>query len=200
MVLMKKLFASLLILALLISSLFSLPAYGTPTASQPQDLPADPITVRNTRLETMLNTNFVYGSDFDSISAMLENAAVSLAIRREDKTVESRNLISFVYNMYGVDASVYADEGKTPLTPDGEYPLAPRGYTIYRHQITSVSENEDGTLTVYSHIEADTHDAGIKTYDGISVFKETADSIFGYYLLSSEILEAGLSADGALAA
>ena len=197
---MKKLFATFLILALLISSLFSLPAYGTPTVSQPKDEAADPVTVRNTRLETMLNNNFVYGSDFDSISAILENAAVSLAIRREDRTVENRNLISFVYNMYGVDASVYADEGKTPLSSEGEYPLTARGYTVYRHSITSVSENEDGTLTVYSRIEADTHDAGVQTYDGISVFKESVDSIFGYHLLSSEILETGLSSDSVLAA
>ena len=143
----------------------------------------------------MLNNNYVYGDEFSSVSDVLLGVEISLLEESKDGKIANSKLIDFAKNMYGIDASVFADEGKEPLSADGVTEILPRGYSVCTHKVEGVIENEDGTYTVYSAVTAENHDGFVTGYESISRFAKSEDSRFGYILIASELFEIDASAE-----
>ncbi|MEE0945767.1 MAG: hypothetical protein U0M42_02920 [Acutalibacteraceae bacterium] len=187
---MKRLLVVFLALALVFTTgIFSLSAQ-TLTEQEKEFSAAQPdeFLVMTNRFENILNNNYAYGSDFDEISLLVSAAELSLLEKAEDGKLPNSELIAFVSEVYGIDPSVYADEGKEALNKDGETEILPRGYSLYKHSITNFHTNEDGTFTVYSDVEIENHDGDTEIKEAVSRFVKSPDSRFGYYLISSELL------------
>lgn len=141
------------------------------------------------RLENMLNANLSYGDDFDSVKILTENAAVSLSEYAEDGFVSADTVAASVKNLYGIDIFELADEGTAPAVSGGKIEVPAKGVTEYRHKITSLNKNEDGTVTVYTSVTEILHDGDGEVFaDAITVFVPNEESAFGYVILSSELL------------
>ena len=186
---MKKMLVIILALALIFTTgIFSLSAYGTTGVEKPlaEEQTQNVITAR---FENMLNNNHVYADDFLSVSALIEGACISLFKNANEGVLTNVELTAFVKNMYGVDITVIADEEKLPLDILGTTVIPCKGITSYNHSVYKTVTNEDGTLTVYSRVLADSHDSEFAvSYEAISRFAVSENSTFGYNLLSCELL------------
>ena len=182
---MKRIFVVLLAaLMVLTVGLYSLSAFGLPVEENVDSaFVADGEKVLENRFENMLNNNYAYGDEFESIEKILSACEIALADKVKDGKIDNAYLVDFAVNMYGIDVGIFAD-----VDANGVTEVLPKGYEVYDHEITKVSENEDGTYTVYSDVWVDGHD-GDNSYEAISTFVKNENSRFGYVLLSSELLE-----------
>lgn len=181
---MKKIISVLLVLSLLIcAGVASLSAQGEETAAT---LHEQKITA--SRFETMLNNNYAFGSDFYSVSKLINAATISLLPHAENGTLKNFIIADFVNNMYGIDALLIADEGSAPLSLNGVYEIIPKGFSKYTHTVTEYFEHADGTLTVYSTAETFDENGTAVTHTAISRFAKNEQSAFGFTLLSCEIV------------
>lgn len=188
---MKRILTVLLAMLIVFTTgLFSLSAVGVPaTGEELINAEPDKLLVMTNRFENMLNNNFAYGEELSSVSSLLNAAQLSLLDKNEDGKIANSVLIDFVKDMYGVDAGVYADEGKEVLSRDGYTDILPRGYSIYTHKIVDFHANDDGTFTVYSEVEVESHDGQTEIMEAVSRFVPAVGSRFSYHLISSELLE-----------
>ena len=165
----------------------SLSVSSTPAkAADETALPKSAVTAA--RFETMLNHNYVFADAFHSVSVVTEQSCLALLSDAEDGVLANTALIPFIKDMYGIDPSVLADEGNEPLALNGTTVIKPRGYTRYTHTVTKITENVDGTFTVYSTVWADAHDENGLFYESVSRFVPAESSRFGYHLLSCELM------------
>ena len=178
----------IMVLIVLATGIFSLSALGMPTENEATVTPDGDMVIAS-RFENMLNNNFAYGDEFSSVSDILLASELSLLDKSVDGKLANAELIGFVKDMYGVDADLFADEGKEPIDINGVTEVLPRGYGVYTHKVTKVTENEDGTYTVYSDVISQDHDGNACEYEAISSFVKNDNSRFGYILISSELLE-----------
>ncbi|MBE6729215.1 MAG: hypothetical protein E7568_03140 [Ruminococcaceae bacterium] len=186
---MKRILTVLLALLLVFTSgVFSLSVIGLP-ARVAEDIVPDENLVLANRFANMLNINNVYGAEFESVSEILKGCELSLLNKSNNGKIANSELIGFAKDMYGIDAAVFADEGKEPLNAEAYTEILPRGYGIYTHKVEEIRENEDGTYTVYSCVTAENHDGFVKAYEAISGFAKAENSRFGYILLSCELIE-----------
>lgn len=139
--------------------------------------------VLETRFLNMLNHNFVYNDDFYSDSALIENSLLALLDVAEDSYVAEQYVKDYAFNMYG---KIYDD---FETDKEGYVYIAPRGYTIYKHEIVSVTDNKDGSFTVVTDVICDYEDGSVETLKAETLFLEADDSAFGYNILYSDIIE-----------
>lgn len=193
---MKRILTVFLALALVFATgIFSLSAFGLPTRTVAPAPIADENLVKAGRFENMLNLNNVYGAEFESVSEIIKGCEISLLDKSDNGKIANNELIVFAKDMYGIDADIFADEGKEPLKKGAYTEILPRGYSIYTHKIENVIENADGTFTAFSVVTAENHDEFITAYECISTFAKSENSRFGYILLASELIEADAVAE-----
>lgn len=188
---MKRILIVLLALLIVFATgLCSLSAFGLYADEAEAVVTADENLVMANRFQNMLNNNYAYGDEFMSVDKILLASQLSLLDESKDGKIANADIIAFAKDMYGIDATVFADEGSQPLSADGVTEILPRGYSIFVHRVEEVIENEDGTYTVFSVVSTEDHDGNITEYESVSSFAKSEGSRFGYILISSELFEA----------
>ena len=152
--------------------------------------------VLESRFLNMLNRNYVYGTDFESVNAIVDNSVIALLSLREneDSSYIAENYVAdFIRDMYcieGVALDMLAPESKIR---DGYVYILPRGYCEYNHKVIGITENEDGSYWVKTSVEIMEHDdyyvQGV--CDSLIVKNET--SAYGYSIISSDITEVDMA-------
>lgn len=168
-------------------------AQTTANAAPVAENAADPVLAA--RFLNMLNHNFVYDADFESVDAMVNDSVLALLDRREDGTdfIAVGYVADYMKAMYGIEiADADALNAGFPHR-DGYIYVIPRGFADYRHEFVSATENEDGSFTVYTDVTVDCHDGEPETYQAVSLFVPNADSVFGYHLITCDILTESMS-------
>ncbi len=136
------------------------------------------------RIENMLSHNFVYNDDFDSTTAMVDNAMLALIDKAdEDGFIDSALVEGFVYNMYGITLDQYAVCADFPIKERYLYTI-PRGFDKYSHEITATCE-EDNYLHIDSVLTVTSHDGSSGVYNCRTMLEKSEASSFGYVIVSS---------------
>lgn len=143
--------------------------------------------VLNTRFENMLNHSFVYNNDFYDDSVLVNNSVLALLDLSEDSYIKEAYLKDYVFNMYGKIYNDFSFLGEAEK--QGYVYIIPRGYNIYTHKISDVTDNNDGSYTVLSEVEISYEDGTLETLNCETVFLSNAESAFGYNIMYSEIFE-----------
>lgn len=183
---MKRFISVILVFALMcITGIVSLSAYGSETDVSVTPSVNESITA--SRFQNMLNNNYSYGDDFSSVSQIQKNSVFSLLSFAKDETLKNTVIINFMKNMYGIDPSVLCDDGGEYLNADSVTVVPAVGYTKYTHTVTHITKNADGTFTVFSTATACEYGEDI-TREAISCFAPSANSSFGYILISCELV------------
>lgn len=189
---MKKKFIISLCITLVISclSVVIIPKNQVVSAQEAKTVSFDESKILETRFLNMLNHNFVYNDAFFTVEDIVNCSMPALLELRdtEDDSFIAQNYVSdYVYDMYGIEDIDYAVintqfEQKT----DFVY-IIPRGFTVFKHTILSVTENEDGSFTVKTKVIADAHDSEEITDICTSLIVPNENSRFGYNIISSVI-------------
>lgn len=146
---------------------------------------------RKSRFLNMLNRNYVYGSDFENVDIITENSVLALLDRREEddsEYIEESYVIGFVSDMYGIELESVNDN--SARHKDGFVYIAPRGFSGYSHEITDITENEDGSFTVLSEVTISPHDDNEYVSVAETLFVKNENSAFGYNIIYSDIKSA----------
>ena len=150
-----------------------------------------PVSVENplkARFLNMLNRNFVYNSDFESVDLIAEDSVLALLDRRladEPEYIEENVVIGFINDMYGIELESVNDN--SAKHKDGYVYITPRGFSGYRHEIKSITANEDGTFTVISKLTVTPHDESEYETEAETLFAANENSAFGYNIVYSDI-------------
>ncbi len=189
---MKKNFIMALCLTLAISalSLVILPEKQIVSAQQPKSVSIDESKVLEARFLNMLNRSFVYNDAFLTVEDIVNCSMPALLKFRnaEDENFIAQNFVSdYVYDMYGIDDIDYNSINTQFEQKAGYVYIIPRGFTVFKHTILSVTENEDGSYTVTTKITADAHDSEVITDICTSLIVPNKNSKFGYNIISSVI-------------
>ena len=142
--------------------------------------------IMKARFENMLNNNFLYGDDFVSHKVIIENSILALLDKGEDGEIDKALVLGFIADMYGLQVDPSAAEYDFAPASEGKFLILPRGYTEYKHTVTSVSENEGG-YTVNSDVVVMTHDGEEYKTTAATVIVPNEGSSFGYNIVSSVI-------------
>ena len=179
---MKRGFLIAILMALLIvlSSFTCLAISSDATANTENS--AD--TALAARLTNMLDHNYLYGNDFDDMHTVINNSCLALLDSKEGSYISTDLLFPFIDAMYGIP--VYCDETLNPQFPrkEGAVYVIPRGFVQYSHTVTGIER--DGSLLTVTSVAKDS-DTGVMV-PCTSHFTETAESPFGYNLISSNLL------------
>lgn len=165
------------------------------TANEVMPAP-DTQKVLESRFLSMLNRNYVYNEDFESLSAIAQNSVIPLLGLREseDSSYIAQNYVAdFIRDMYGIEGEeldVLAPESKMR---EGYVYIMPRGYCEYNHKIISVTENEDGSFWVETAVEIMEHDDFFVEGVCKSLIVKNEASAYGYCIISSDIAEVGMA-------
>lgn len=191
---MKKAIIGILVLTILISAAFVLPVFAV--SSEEDIAPVvdyDAQMVLRTRFLNMLNHNFAYGEDLNTVEDIVNNAALALLEQKEGDYIAVGNIATFVKDMYGVDfdESVVINE-EFPQKAGYVY-VIPRGYSVYSHDFVSATLNGDGTYTIETKVTVSYHDCEDMSFDCVTLFAPNASSAFGYNIISSVISGADLA-------
>ncbi len=143
--------------------------------------------VLETRFLNMLNHSFVYNNDFYDDSALINNSVLALLDLADGSYVEESYVKDYVFNMYGKIYDDFAFLGESEK--EGFVYILPRGYSLYKHEISTVTDNKDGSFTVISKVEISYMDGSVESLNCETVFLENAQSAFGYNIMYSDILE-----------
>lgn len=146
--------------------------------------------VLESRLLNLLNHNFIYNSDFESIENIVNGSVIALLNMREcsEDSFIAENIVSdYIFNMYGIEIEDFSNINTEFAQKSGYVYIIPRGYSTFEHEMLSVKENEDGSLTAKTKVI-------INSYDGNEIidFCETLfivnpESALGYSIISSNI-------------
>lgn len=147
-------------------------------ASAPAVTPA-----QKARFTTMLNNNQLFGTDFESNTAMVKGAMVALADRTENDRLSCSLLTTFIANLYGrtVDLATAGFE-----VTDGTVAIVPQGYARLSHNILTATAVEGG-FEVTSEMTVTPHDGPAYTQTVCAAFVENSGSAFGYNLVSATV-------------
>ena len=153
--------------------------------------------VYKARFLNMLNHNFVYGESFKSVEDMINDSMPALICYREnedDSFIAEHFVSDYILNMYGIDFIDYSAVNAEFEQIEGMVYILPRGYSIYEHEITSVTLNEDGSFTVKTNVTITSHDSG--TYNDVceTLFVRNELSQFGFSIIRSNIGAATVAA------
>lgn len=199
---------TLTVLMLLIFSLSSTPDVKT-TENGAENVKTEVITVADqvkqkpdsskvleSRFLNLLNHNFVYNSDFDTIENIVNESVIALLDMRdsEDDSYISENIVKdYIFNMYGIEIDDFSSFNADFPKRSGYVYIIPRGYSTYEHQMVSVTENEDGSYTTKTKVTVSSHD-GIEMTDFCeTLFIVNENSAFGFSIISSDIESSALT-------
>ena len=142
------------------------------------------------RFLNMLNHNYVYGDSFKSLENMINDSMPALLNLRDtenDSFIAEQYVSDYIFNMYGIEISDYSDITSEFGKLEGYVYILPRGYSIYKHEISSILQNEDGSFTVITNVEISSHDA--EPYKDVceTLFVRNERSAFGFSIIHSNI-------------
>lgn len=148
------------------------------------------------RFLNMLNHNFVYGSDFLEVENIINSSMPALVkyLNPElENYIEETYVADYIFNMYGIDFVDFKNINTDFEQLDGFVYMIPRGYSVYNHEIVSITENEDGSFSVVTSVAISSHDG--ETVNDIceTLFVRNEQSPFGFAIISSEIGAEALS-------
>ena len=184
---MKKriLVLALALCVLAVFSFFAIPAAAGDSAPKEKTIENNVLAAR---FLNMLNRNFVYDAEFEDADVITENSILALLDRRDAQNPEyiSEAIVKgFVYDMYGIKI-IDIDENDS-IHKEGFVYIVPRGFTSFKHKITDIKENEDGSFTVISDVTVYPHDDESFLTQATTLFVKNTKSAFGYNIISSDI-------------
>lgn len=148
--------------------------------------------VLESRFLNMLNHNFVYGEDFNSVDAIVNDSVLALLDMREnpeDEFLPENIVYDYILDMYGVEISDFSLVNSEKASKQGYVYIIPRGYSEYKHSIISVGENEDGSYTVKTKTVISSHDGDDCVDYCTTLFVKNPNSRFGFNIISSDLGE-----------
>lgn len=180
---------SLVLLMLTSSSVIALKPAET-SDNRPAVQAADTDKVLEARFLNMLNHSFAYGEDLGSVEALVNCSVAALCNMdggAEESFMDETRVKDYLYNMYGVEVENLSSVNAEFPKKDGYVYIIPRGYTVYKHTVDSVMLNEDGSYTVTTLVNIDSHD-GEENGRAVTLFVKNSDSQFGFNIISSKII------------
>lgn len=195
---MKKIIinCTALVMVLLLSFSVFTPAYAGGVSGQPLSQSGssavDESKVLEARFLNMLNHNYVYNDAFDYAEEIVNNSVIALLNLRDtedDAFISETYVKDFVFNMYGLKIDDFSGINAEFPSREGFIYIIPRGFSLYRHEIDSVSRNEDGSYTVVTSVAVDRHDDEAVKCKAVSLFVKNKDSQFGWNIIYSNISE-----------
>ena len=153
------------------------------------------VSLSNTEVNllSMLNHNFVYGSDFDNADDVVSRSMNALLSYRNEDFIKETLVTDFVSNMYGIDIVDLSEFNAKYPHKDGYLFIVSGGYTRYNHSNIRIKNNEDGTISAYTDVTVLCHDGDKEVYKATSLFIPNKNSSFGYNIVYSEIAKSGVS-------
>ncbi|MBQ6825116.1 MAG: hypothetical protein IJP34_00465 [Clostridia bacterium] len=140
------------------------------------------------RFLNMLNHNFVYGSDFLEVEDVI-NSSMPALVKYSNPVlegfIEESYVADYIFNMYGIDFVDFKTINSDFEQLDGYVYIIPRGYSVYNHEIISISENEDGSFSVLTSVEISSHDGETINEICETLFVINEQSPFGFAIISS---------------
>lgn len=161
-----------------------------PAATATEKKPAVTVSeekVLGARFLNMLNHNFVYNNEFESVYEMTACSEVALLDKAEDGYIKQSLIAAYLYNMYGVENADFAAVTKDFPQRENYVYVIPRGFSIYKHSAPVITENEDGSYTVVTDVEISAHDSDTETAKATTLFVKNENSAFGFNIISSDI-------------
>lgn len=146
------------------------------------------------RFLNMLNHNFVYNNEFESVYEMTACSEVALLDKAEDGYIKQSLIAGYLYNMYGVENADFAAVTKDFPQRENYVYVIPRGFSVYKHSAPVITENEDGSYTVVTDVEISSHDSDAETAKATTLFVKNENSAFGFNIISSDISAIGYNA------
>ena len=146
------------------------------------------------RFLNMLNHNFVYNNEFESVYEMTACSEVALLDKAEDGYIKQSLIAGYLYNMYGVENTDFAAVTKDFPQRENYVYVIPRGFSVYKHSAPVITENEDGSYTVVTDVEISSHDSDVETAKATTLFVKNENSAFGFNIISSDISAIGYNA------
>lgn len=184
---MKKFLSIVLgIVMLAVCSLLIAPTFNDGSQVSAATAAEVSVNANEARFLNMLNHNFVYNGDFESVEAIVNNSLLALLDLRDAENedfIKDAYVKGFVKDMYGIEIDDTTALNAEYPQMDGYLYIIPRGYTTYEHEIVSVKENEDGSFTVVSEVTAANHDTAGETMTAVSLFVPNQESAFGYNMI-----------------
>lgn len=168
-----------------------------PAANATEKKPAVTVSeerVLGARFLNMLNHNFVYNNEFESVYEMTACSEVALLDKAEDGYIKQSLIAGYLYNMYGVENTDFAAVTKDFPQRENYVYVIPRGFSVYKHSAPVITENEDGSYTVVTDVEISSHDSDVETAKATTLFVKNENSAFGFNIISSDISAAGYNA------
>ena len=150
----------------------------------------DATKVLESRFLNMLNHNFVYDDAFYSLEDIVNNSVFALLNYRDsedDSYIAQSYVKDYVFNMYGIEIEDFSTINADYPQKEGYVYILPRGYSVYKHSISSVTKNEDGSYTVKTVVSEDSHDGSIYFDECETLFVANTNSQFGFSIISSVI-------------
>lgn len=168
-----------------------------PAANATEKKPAVTVSeekVLGARFLNMLNHNFVYNNEFESVYEMTACSEVALLDKAEDGYIKQSLISGYLYNMYGVENADFAAVTKDFPQRENYVYVIPRGFSVYKHSAPVITENEDGSYTVVTDVEISSHDSDAETAKATTLFVKNENSAFGFNIISSDISAVGYNA------
>lgn len=148
----------------------------------------DTSKVLESRFLNMLNHNFVYNTDFESVETIVNESVIALLNTKDsfdDSFIEESIVSDYILNMYGIEIDDFSKINTSFPQKDGYVYIIPRGYSLYEHKMVSVKENEDGSFTVKTELKTSAHDGVDSTDICETLFIVNQNSDFGYSIIYS---------------
>ena len=192
---MKKgfLIAISLICAVVIFSSLFVSAYSNEEVSDISAAKSVSLSDTEVNLLSMLNHNFVYGSDFDNADDVVSRSMNALLSYRNDGFLKETLVTDFVNNMYGIDIVDLSEFNAKYPQREGYVFIISGGNTRYNHRNIKIKNNEDGTISAYTDVTIFSYGGEKQVYKANSLFVPNENSSFGYNIVYSEITEPGVS-------
>lgn len=150
----------------------------------------DNYCVLESRFLNMLNRNFVYGNDFNSVEDIVNSSMPALLQFRDkgdESFIKTSVVAGFIADMYGIKNYDLSEINSQFETKEGYIYIIPRGYSVYSHNITSITANEDGSFFVISAVTTSTREDDIINDSCKTLFVQNPESSFGYSIISCDI-------------
>ena len=90
--------------------------------------------------------------------------------------------------MYGVEGVDFAAVTKDFPQRENYVYVIPRGFSVYKHSNSVITENEDGSYTVVTVVQIFSHDSETETAKASTLCLKNENSAFGFNIISSDII------------
>ncbi|MBQ6713946.1 MAG: hypothetical protein IJN15_00170 [Clostridia bacterium] len=188
----NKILASLLVICVCLSCVLLSSPLKTNPVSAADSQSAVSEEVLKTRFLNMLNHNYVYGESFYDIESMVNDSMPALLHLRDaedEDFIKEEYVKEYILNMFGTELGDIGEINADFPKKDGFVFIMPRGFSVYKHEILKITENEDGSYSVTSKILINPHDSSEENLICETLFEKNHKSSFGYTIMYSKISE-----------